>query len=163
MSYENIMPADMDVFPVCVGIALRAWQKGYDEYKEILGNNLFENIFPRWQEAKAEAMEPYFRGNPEKHSYIVLDKGQIAGFITCDIDNMKKVGTICNNAVDPEFQGKGLGSAMYDFILDMFRMSGMTAAAVATMDENAYLPAQRAYEKAGFEKKLKRLTYYMEL
>jgi ribosomal protein S18 acetylase RimI-like enzyme len=93
----------------------------------------------------------------------VLFKGEIAGFITCDIDLNKKIGTICNNAIDPDYQGKGLGKMMYNFILDVFRMEGMEAAAVATMDEDAYLPARKAYEKAGFKRRLKRLTYYMEL
>jgi len=163
MKEMNIIPADMEVFPVCTGIAVRAWQKGYDEYRGILGEGLFENIFPGWEQAKADSMEPYFKGNLEKHAYIVLFEGKIAGFITCDIDFKRKVGTICNNAVDPDYQGKGLGSMMYDFILGVFMMEGMTAATVATMDEDAYIPAQKAYEKAGFNKKLKRLTYYMKL
>lgn len=163
MSYEDIIPADMEVFPVCAGIAARAWRKGYEEYKGILGDSLFEKIFPEWEKAKAESMEPFFKGNIEKHAYIILFEGQIAGFITCKIDFTGKTGTICNNAVAPEYQGRGLGSRMYDFILDVFRMEAMTAAVVDTMDEDAYLPARKAYEKAGFKKKLKRLTYYMEL
>ena len=163
MSYDNIIPADIEVFPVCADIAIRAWQKGYSEYEEILGTNLFNKIFPGWEQAKADSMEPYFMGGPGKYAYIVLAEGEIAGFITCDMDKQKKIGTICNNAIDPDFQGRGLGSNMYDFILDVFRMEGMQAAAVATMDEDAYLPARKAYEKAGFKKKLRRLTYYMEL
>lgn len=163
MSYENIIPAEMEIFDVCVGIAINAWQGPYKDYEEILGHDLFEKIFPDWHKSKADAMEPFFKGHPEKHAYIVLDEGRIAGFITCLLDFDKEVGTICNNAVDPEFQGRGYGTRMYEFILDMFRMEGMKAAAVATMDEDAYLPARKAYEKAGFDKRLRRLTYYMEL
>lgn len=163
MRKNNIIPADIEVFPVCVDIAVRAWEKGYREYKQILGDDLFENIFPNWRQVKADAMEPYFCGELSKHSYIILQEGEIAGFITCNLDYDRKVGTISNNAIAPEFQGKGLSSTMYDFILDLFRMEGMTAAAVDTMNEDAYLPARRAYEKAGFNKKLERLTYYMNL
>lgn len=163
MNDINIIPADMDVFPVCAGIAVRAWEKGYDEYERILGSSLFNNIFPEWKQAKADAMEPYFKGNPENHAYILLFEGEIVGFITCNFNFKKQIGTICNNAIDPDYQGRGFGSRMYDFILDVFRMAGMTAAAVATMNEDSYLPARKAYEKAGFDKKLERLTYYMEL
>ena len=153
----------MEVFPVCTAIAVRAWEKGYREYNKILGDSLFTTVFPNWQDAKADAMEPYFKGSLTKFAYIILHDGEIAGFITCEFDKNSKIGTICNNAIDPEFQGRGFGSDMYEFILDVFRMEGMTTAAVATMDEDAYIPARKAYEKAGFSKKLKRLTYYMEL
>lgn len=163
MSYENIIPADMEVFDVCVGIAVNAWQGPYREYEEKLGKELFETIFSEWPEAKSEAMKPFFKGDSEKHAYIVLDEGKIAGFITCRLDLNKKIGTICNNAVDPDFQGRGHGTRMYDFVLDVFRMAGMKAARVDTLDEDSYLPARKAYEKAGFNKKLKRVSYYMEL
>ncbi len=160
---KSICEVGMNEFPECTRIAVSAWQMGYTEYEEILGTELFKKIFPEWEKAKANAMEPYFKNDKSKRAFTVNIDDKIAGFITCELDQNRKIGTICNNAIDPEFQGKGLGSMMYDFILELFRKEGMTAAAVATMDEDAYLPARKAYEKAGFNKKLKRLTYYREL
>ncbi len=160
---RSICAVGMNEFPECARIAVNAWQKGYAEYEEILGKELFKNIFPEWEKAKANAMEPYFKGDKSKRAFAVNIDDIIAGFITCELDQNRKIGTICNNAIDPEFQGRGLGSDMYDFILEVFRMEGMTVAAVETMDEDAYIPARKAYEKAGFNKILKRMTYYREL
>ena len=113
--------------------------------------------------AKAESMEPYFRKDTGLHAFKIVTEDGIAGFITCRVDAGRKVGVICNNAVEPGSQGKGLGSMMYEFILDFFREKGMTAAEVSTMKHDAYLPARKAYEKAGFSRKLERLTYYKKL
>jgi len=160
---RSIYAVGMNEFPECARIAVNAWQMGYTEYEEILGTELFKKIFPEWEKAKANAMEPYFKNDKSKRAFTVNIDDKIAGFITCELNYSRKIGTICNNAVNPDYQGKGIGSMMHDFILELFRKEGMTAAAVATMDEDAYIPARKAYEKAGFNKKLKRLTYYREL
>jgi ribosomal protein S18 acetylase RimI-like enzyme len=159
----EILPADMKDFKECVQIAERAWEKGYAEYMEILGIELFNIIFPDWKKAKADSMEPFFNGDRELLAYKVLSDGLLAGFITARIDYIRKVGVICNNAVDPDFQGRGIGSMMYDSILDKFRSLGMMAAEVSTMNEDAYLAARKAYEKVGFDRKLEKMTYYMKL
>ena len=147
----------------CARIAVRAWEKGYAEYKEILGEDLFNVIFPDWKKAKAESMEPFFQGNRDRQAFKVEADGVMAGFVTVQLDRIRRIGVICNNAVDPDFQGKGIGSAMYDFVLEIFRSEGMIAAEVSTMNENAYIPARKAYEKAGFDRKLEKRTYYMKL
>lgn len=159
----NILPADMKDFRKCVLIAERAWENGYAEYREILGNDLFDVVFPDWKKAKADSMEPFFKGGRELWSFKVVSDGVLAGFITARVDYSRKVGVICNNAVDPDFQGRGIGSLMYYSILDKFRTEGMMAAEVSTMNEDAYIAARKAYEKVGFNRKLGKLTYYMKL
>lgn len=159
----KIKSADMIDFSDCTDIAIKAWEKGYSEYNDILGEELFGIIFPEWEKAKADSMEPYFKKSRDFMSFKVLSGNLIVGFITARLDYSKKVGTICNNAISPEFQGRGLGSMMYDFILKFFKDEGMVAAEVSTMNEDSYLPARKAYEKAGFEKKLEKRTYFMKL
>jgi len=158
-----IKPADSSDYERCAEIAVKAWQAGYDEYRDILGQELFVNVFPEWEKAKGDSMKPYFSGREGLYAFKAVEGDMITGFITCRLDQEKMVGELCNNAVDPDFQGRGVGGEMYRWILDFFRKEKMTAALVNTMDENAYLPARKAYEKAGFQKKLKRLTYYMKL
>lgn len=160
---KSIILAHMNNFSKCTEIAVKAWEKGYREYEQILGEELYNNIFPEWQKAKADAMESYFKDNPDKKAFIYTTDGITKGFITCEFDQTRKVGTICNNAVSPDCQGQGIGSQMYEFILEEFRKEGMTAAVVETVNEEAYIPAIKAYEKAGFNKKLDRITYYMKL
>lgn len=159
----EISEAGYNDFLKCAHIAVRAWEKSYTEYREILGEELFNVIFPDWKKAKADSMEPFFSGDQDLIAYKVEADGVIAGFLTARIDKERHIGIICNNAVDPDFQGKGIGSMMYDFILSVFRERGMLAAEVSTMNEDAYIPARKAYEKAGFDRKLEKLTYYMKL
>lgn len=60
------------------------------------------------------------------------------------------MGIVGNNAVNPEFAGKGIGSAMYNYIFDEMEKDGMTHVGVYTGRDNAHAPARRAYEKVGF-------------
>ena len=56
-----------------------------------------------------------------------------------------------DNAVDPAFGGRGIGSAMHKKVLKAMQKAGMEIAKVGTgIDENQ-ASARRLYEKHGFE------------
>lgn len=76
--------------------------------------------------------------------------GEVVGFVTYVLDREREVGEIRNNAVDPAHCGQGIGSALYQRVLDIFREEGMKYAWVETGLEPEYAPARRAYEKVGF-------------
>ena len=78
----KIKPAGMEDFKICAEIAVKAWQKAYNEYKDILGENLFEIIYPGWEKAKADAMEPYFKKLENLLTLYVLPLVQYLGFKT---------------------------------------------------------------------------------
>jgi GNAT superfamily N-acetyltransferase len=90
-------------------------------------------------------------------------EGRIAGFFTFTLDQDRRIGTISNNAVDPAAQGRGLGTAMYERALDLFREARMEYARVRTGLDEGHAPARRAYEKAGFDLSLPDITYYCKL
>ncbi|MGI6355800.1 MAG: GNAT family N-acetyltransferase [Lentisphaeria bacterium] len=91
------------------------------------------------------------------------EDGKVVGFITFMIDDQKKIGTIGNNAADPDCGLKGIGQQMYRAVLELFRSRGMQAARVFTGLDDAHARARRAYERAGFNRQLTHVTYYMEL
>lgn len=60
------------------------------------------------------------------------------------------MGEIYMIAVDPDFQGQGIGSALIEFALAWMKDAGMFVAMVETGGDLGHAPARRTYEKAGF-------------
>jgi GNAT superfamily N-acetyltransferase len=54
-------------------------------------------------------------------------------------------------AVDPEFQGRGIGGALVEFAVAWMKEAGMSIAMIETGADPGHAPARRTYEKAGFE------------
>ncbi len=93
--------------------------------------------------------------------FVAVADGKVVGYATFGTDEARKVGSVLNNAVDPEFQGQGIGSALHRRVLDEFRKKGMSFAVVTTLEHD--LPARRVYEKHGFQEIAKSVHYTMAL
>ncbi len=144
-------------------IALRAWEPIYADYEARMGEELFSLLWPEgWQDEKAGQVADHFQGWPEWCLVAELD-GQVAGFITFILDTEHRIGEIGNNAVDPDYQGRGIGSAQYGHVLELFRKQGMAYARVGTGLDQVHAPARAAYEKVGFELMIPMGTYYRKL
>ena len=61
------------------------------------------------------------------------------------------MGEIYMVAVDPDFQGHGIGSALIEFALAWMKDAGMSIAMVETGGDAGHAPARHTYEKVGFE------------
>ncbi|MBN1669392.1 MAG: GNAT family N-acetyltransferase [Kiritimatiellae bacterium] len=143
-------------------IAVAAWQRVHDCRKQLLPPDLYVTLHAGWQEQKANAVKGFCTSHPEWARTVTCD-GKIAGFITFTLDKDKQIGEIGNNAVDPAFQGRGIGRMMYAHALDFFREQGMQYATVQTGLDDGHAPARRAYEKAGFEFPVPTVRYYKKL
>jgi ribosomal protein S18 acetylase RimI-like enzyme len=60
------------------------------------------------------------------------------------------MGEISMLAVDPDYQGIGIGTALTEFALDRLKDAGMTVAMVETGGDPGHTAARRTYEKAGY-------------
>jgi len=72
-------------------------------------------------------------------------------------------GHIDNNGVDPKHAGKGWGKFMYQNVLKHFRDKGLRFAHVDTGLDDAHIPARRAYESVGFDRKVPVVEYWQDL
>jgi len=144
-------------------IAVLAWTPIYAMYEQLLGKGIFEVAYPNALAEKAqqvrEACDPQHRAMV----YVAEANGRVVGFVTFYADDASGVGEIGNNAVHPEFQGRGLGRRMYDRVFERLRERGMRVVKVGTGGDPAHAAARRAYEKSGFSASLPNVTYYREL
>jgi ribosomal protein S18 acetylase RimI-like enzyme len=154
-----VKPYEMDT--VC-GIAKVAWEPIHDHMVRSLGGDLHEVLSPSWKDAKAGQIRKQFEDRPE-WVLVVRDEADVVAFVTFAIDVEKSVGTIRNNAVGTDYQGRGIGTAMYQHVLGLFREACLKYASVTTGLDPGHAPARKAYEKAGFNLRREDVTYYQKL
>jgi ribosomal protein S18 acetylase RimI-like enzyme len=87
--------------------------------------------------------------------------GRIVGYITTRFDRDAQVGLIPNLAVEPEFQGRGIGRQLIEAALDLFRRNGLKYAKIETLDQNPV--GQHLYPRCGFKEVARQVHYFMEL
>lgn len=89
------------------------------------------------------------------------EDGTVGGYITGRLDHGSKLGWIPNLAVDPAFQGEGIGRALIEHVLGYFRDSGMEVAKIETLEQNEVGSA--FYPSFGFEVVARQIHYAMRL
>ncbi len=82
--------------------------------------------------------------------WVALDACSTVGFVAVKLDPESKMGEIYMVAVDPNFQGHGIGSTLIEFALAQMKDAGMSIAMVETGGDPGHAPARRTYEKLGF-------------
>ena len=77
--------------------------------------------------------------------------GEPVGFATYELDDRSRIGTVSDNAVLPEYRGRGIGGLLLAGVLKRMAEAGMEFAQVETGLDSPYAPARRMYERHGFQ------------
>ncbi len=155
MKIRKMKPDDMGRI---VAITKAAWgddtlHKLMEDRYGIIGNE-------SWDQRKADEIESLCRKNPA--NVIVADEnGRVVGYASFTIDADSRIGHVLDNAVDPEYQGRGTGTAMNKWVLDRFGSEGVEIVRVSTLVHDK--AARRMYEKNGFEELARTIHYSMRL
>jgi len=139
-------------------LARLAWSGIYDGYKTQLGDEIYETVYENPLEIKAEKMCSAVR---DGRVLVCEIDGRVAAFASFLAEG--EVGALKENAVDPEYKGRGIAGRMYDAAIAELKSLGCTVVRVTTGLDDAHAPARRAYEKAGFEHSLSSIVYYKKI
>lgn len=136
--------ATVDDLPRIHEIAVAAWQPIYNRYRCIVGEKMWNDVWGGWEEG-------WVRYTPESwhgRGIVTEVSGEIAGYATWSLaaETLAEVG---GNAVDPRFQGRGIGCAQIRWVLDKVSSDGCPCAKVRTGMDPAHGPARAAYRNAG--------------
>ena len=124
-------------------------------FKPVSLDRISENFFGeelggrKWFEYKKASLKSQCEGNIYQVVVCEID-GKVVGYATMVLDFQRGVAQIGNNAVLPEYQGKGIGKAMQKEINRRMLESGFSKFKVSTLEND--IAAQKVYEKLGFEK-----------
>ena len=157
---RELKPTDVEAV---VEIAMAAWKPIFDVRRGIMGEELFAATHPDWRRRKAEQVRKACDADSAAAVRVVEKTGRVVGFISFYTSDTSKVAEIGNNAVHPDFQGQGIGTAMYEDVFERMRGLGMRFVKVVTGGDPAHAPARRAYEKTGFGIQIPVVNYYRRL
>lgn len=149
--------------PALQEIRIAAFTPVLASFRKMLGSSLYELVQAREDEAQSELLASLLApGSPWK-LFVAEVAGEVAGFVAFRLNQETRVGEIGLNAVHPDYAGRGIGTAMYEFALSRMNAGGMRAATVATGGDESHAPARRAYRKAGFTKQIPSVWMCREL
>jgi len=146
----RIRPFDDRDAEAVVDLSLRAWAPAFASLEQTLGSEIFRRQHPDWREDQRRAVENVC-ASQEKRVWVAKVDGATVGFVAIELHHPERsMGEISMLAVDPDYQGRGIGTALTGFALDRLKDAGMTVAMVETGGDPGHAPARRVYEKAGY-------------
>jgi GNAT superfamily N-acetyltransferase len=112
--------------------------------------DVYQAFYPdHWCESQQKAVEDVC-ADEDTNVWVAIDAGSTVGFVAIKLDSESSMGEIYMVAVDPDFQGQGIGSALVKFVLAWMKDAGMSIAMVETGSDPGHAPARRTYEQLGF-------------
>lgn len=155
--------ATMDDLPGLEEIRSQAFQPIFNSFREILGEEIYKRAQEPEDRQQAEMLRELLEPDSQWSVFVLLEVGELVGFISIKMDEEAKVGEIGLNAVHPDYAGNGQGTLMYEFAIEQMKQQGMKVATVATGGDPSHSPARRAYEKAGFDVQIPSVWMCQEL
>ncbi|CAA9465410.1 MAG: hypothetical protein AVDCRST_MAG28-4015 [uncultured Rubrobacteraceae bacterium] len=147
----QIRPFDDRDVEAVVGLSLRAWAPVFASLEQALGSEIFRRQHPDWREDQRRAVEDVCAAKKRRVWVAEVSTNVVVGFVAVELHHPERsMGEISMLAVDPDYQGDGIGTALTEFALDRLKDAGMTIAMVETGGDPGHAAARRTYEKAGY-------------
>lgn len=140
-----------------------AYKPVFQSFRNIVGEKIAPIAFASAEREQAELLDRICEERSSHDVFVVECSPEVVAFCSVSLDRDSKIGEIHLNAVHPDFQGKGIGTLMYNFALNRMREAGMSVATVGTGGDPSHAPARRAFEKAGFGPALPAVYLYRSL
>jgi ribosomal protein S18 acetylase RimI-like enzyme len=145
----TIRPLTPGDIAAVVEFSLRAWAPVFDSFRRVMGERVYQALYPDWATSQARDVEAVCQDDTAK-VWVAEQLGRPVGFVAVRIDADAQTGEIYMLAVDPLVQRQGIGTALTSFAVQQLRQAGVTLAEVGTGGDPGHAPARRVYEKAGF-------------
>ncbi|MEG4941377.1 GNAT family N-acetyltransferase [Microcoleus sp. F4-D5] len=147
----RIEPYDPHQLDAVIRLSLRAWAPVFDSIENVLNADVYRAFYPdHWRVSQQKAVEDVCAAE-DTNVWVAIDASSTVGFVAVKLHSEDIMGEIYMVAVDPDFQGQGIGTALIEFALSWMKDAGMSVAMVETGGDPGHERARRTYEKVGFE------------
>ncbi len=146
----RVRPFDDQDADAVVSLSLRAWAPVFASIERAMESEVYEQLYPEgWRESQRQAAKAVLAA--KKTRVWVAEVGtSTVGFVAVDLHPESSMGEIYMLAVDPDYQGGGIGTALTEFALAWIKDAGMAVAMVETGGDPGHAAARRTYEKVGY-------------
>ena len=146
----RIEPYDAHQLDAVIRLSLRAWAPVFDSIQKVMDADVYRAFYPdQWRVSQQKAVEDVCAAE-DTNVWVAIDAGSIVGFVAVKLHSEDSMGEIYMVAVDPDFQGQGIGTDLIEFALSWMKDAGMSVAMVETGGDPGHERARRTYEKLGF-------------
>ncbi|NJR63868.1 MAG: GNAT family N-acetyltransferase [Cyanobacteria bacterium CRU_2_1] len=147
----QIQPYDAEQLDAIIRLSLQAWEPVFDSIRQAISADVYQAFYPEhWRVSQQKAVTDACAAE-DTHVWVAIEAGSTVGFVVVKLHSEDSMGEIHMVAVDPDYQGRGIGSALTKFALDWMKNAGMSIAMVETGGDPGHASARHTYEKAGFE------------
>ncbi len=140
---------DDDVEPL-VQLTLAAFVRVFRTFEQEFGPAIYGLIWPDWRQSQRRGVEALCRERDKHLVWVAELDGVPVGFIACDLNLNDHAAEVQLIPVHPDYQNRGVGTALDAFTLERTKESGTKLIHVDTGGDPAHAPARRSYEKAGY-------------
>jgi GNAT superfamily N-acetyltransferase len=146
----RIEPYDAHQLDAIIRLSLRAWTPVFESIQNAMDVEVYRAFYPdHWRVSQQKAVEDVCAAE-DTNVWVAIDAGSTVGFVAVKLHSESSMGEVYMIAVDPDFQGHGIGTALMEFALDWMKDAGMSVAMVETGGDPGHAPARHTYEKVGF-------------
>ena len=146
----QIEPYKAHQFDAVVRLSLKAWSLVFDSIQNMMEAEVYRAFYPDdWRVSQQKAVEDVCIAE-DSNVWVAIEANSTIGFVAVELHSDDSMGEIYMIAVDPDYQNRGVGTALTEFALNWMKEKGMSIAMVETGDDRAHAPARHTYEKAGF-------------
>ncbi|MEG3974088.1 GNAT family N-acetyltransferase [Microcoleus sp. herbarium8] len=146
----RIEPYDAHQLDAVIRLSLRAWAPVFDSIQNAMNADVYRAFYPdSWRASQLKAVGDVCAAE-DTNVWVAIDAGSTVGFVAVKLHSEDSMGEIYMVAVDPDFQGQGIGTALIEFALSWMKDAGMSVAMVETGGDPGHERARRTYEKVGF-------------
>ncbi|KYC42155.1 GNAT family acetyltransferase [Scytonema hofmannii PCC 7110] len=147
MRIEPYDPCHQDAV---IRLSLRAWTPVFDSIQKAMNVDVYRAFYPdNWRVSQQKAVEDVC-ASPDTNVWVAIDASSTVGFVAVKLHSEDSMGEIYMVAVDPDYQRRGIGSALIEFALSWMKDAGMSVAMVETGGDPGHAPARHTYERVGF-------------
>ena len=132
-----------------VALSLRAWEPVFASMEAAMDAEVYREFYPiGWRVAQSAAVLEACAMSDG--AWVAVVRQTVVGFVAVKLNQEARMGEIHMIAVDPPFQGQGIGRALTEFGLLWMKQAGMSIAMVETGGDAGHESARRTYERSGF-------------
>ncbi|MEL6320417.1 MAG: GNAT family N-acetyltransferase [Cyanobacteria bacterium J06626_14] len=148
MRIEPYSPCHLDAV---VRLSLRAWTPVFDSIQKAMNAEVYQAFYANdWRVSQQQAVKDVCAAE-DTTVWVAIDTDSVVGFVAGKLHSEDSMGEVYMVAVDPDVQGRGIGTALMEFALDWMKTAGMSIAMVETGGDPGHAAARHTYEKVGFE------------
>lgn len=148
----HITPYTPNFRSALLDLSLRAWEPVFPLLAADVPAFVYDSFYPEgWRERQYRDLAEVLDSEPHNVA-VALDGDRPVGWVCTRIHPEDAMGEIYVLAVDPDYQRRGIGSALMEHAIEVTRVAGMSMIMVETGDDAGHAPARETYESSGFKR-----------